>query len=107
MAAFATSCAVNPPLNIQENTFLVELVELGASQHDIALSVHRNDLLGILTHEEVLAEDYVIEDTTGTEDVADWLRFCGHVFDVDDLGGNVARSTAAYEEVVRIIGYCG
>lgn len=105
-AAFATSSSTSPPLHILKTTFLVQLIELRTSQHDIALSVHCDDLLRILTHKEMLAEDYVVKDAAGTEDIAYWLGFCRHVFDVDDLGGHVPRGTATDEEVVGVIGNC-
>ena len=73
MAAFATSFSINQPLHNRITTFLIELIEFRASQHDIAFSVHRDDLLSIFTHEEMLAEDYIVEDAAGTEDVADRL----------------------------------
>ena len=82
---------------------MVELVELGAGQHDVALSVHRDDLLRVFAHEEVLAEDYVVEDAANAEDVRDRLRFCGHVFDVYDFRSHVAGSAATYKEVVRVV----
>jgi len=52
---------------------LVEFVELWSCEHDIALSVHGDDFLSVFAHEEVLAEDDVVEDAAGAEDVADWV----------------------------------
>jgi hypothetical protein len=51
----------------------------------------------------MLTENYVVEDTTCTEYITDGMRFCTHVFDVDDLGSHVAGSAAAYEQVVGIV----
>jgi hypothetical protein len=59
--------------------------------------------LSVFTHEKMLTENYVVEDTTCTEDIADRVRFRTHVFDVDDFGSHVSRSTAAYEKVVGIV----
>lgn len=86
-------------------TFLVEFVVLWPSEGDITLPVHRDDLLGVLAHEEMLAEDDVIEDATCTEDVTDRVGFGVHVLDVDDLRGHVPRSTATHEQVVRVISH--
>lgn len=82
---------------MQLGTFLVEFIELRASQCDIAFSIHRYDFLCVFSHEEVLAEYDVVENATSTEDIADGLRFSCHVLDVYDLGCHIARSTATYE----------
>jgi hypothetical protein len=52
---------------------LVEFIELGPSQHNVAFTVHGDDLLSILAHEKVLAKDDVVEDAADTEDIANGL----------------------------------
>ena len=86
-------------------TFLVEFVVLRPSEGDITLPVHRYDLLGVLAHEEMLAEDDVIEDATRTEDVTDRMGFGIHVLDVYYLRSYIARSTATHEQVVRVVSH--
>jgi hypothetical protein len=78
-------------------TLLVELIELGASQHNVALAVHGDDLLSILAHEKVLAEDNVVKDAADTEDIANGMRLSGHVLDVDDLRSDVAGRATSHK----------
>lgn len=59
----------------ERTTLLVEFIEFWAGQHDITLSVHRDNFLRILAHEEMLAEDYIVEDAANAEDIADGMRF--------------------------------
>lgn len=84
---------------------MIQLIELRSRQDYIALSVHGNDLLSVFAHEEMLAEDDVVEDAADTENVTDWLGLRGHIFDVDDLGGHVAWCSASDEEVIGVVGY--
>lgn len=85
---------------------MIQLIKLRSRQDYIALSVHGNDLLRVFAHEEMLAEDDVVEDAADTENVTDWLGLCGHIFDVYDLWGYVAWCSASNEEVIGVIGYC-
>ena len=56
----------------QIDFFSIQLVELWASKNQITFSIHCNDLLASFSHKKMLSKDYVIEDTTSTENIADW-----------------------------------
>lgn len=53
----------------------------------------------------MLAEDYVVENATCTENVTDRMRLCAHVLNVYDFRRHIAWSTASNEQIVWIVSY--
>jgi hypothetical protein len=42
-----------------------------------------------------------MEDQTQTEDIADWIIFSFHVFNINDFWSNIPWSSASYEQILR------
>ena len=53
----------------------------------------------------MLTENYVVKDAPNTEHITDWMRFCRHVLDVDDLWCDIPWSSASYEQVIWIVSH--
>ena len=54
----------------------------------------------------MFAENDIVEDAASTENITNRMWFSGHVFDIYDLRGNIAWSTATNEEIVRVVCDC-
>jgi len=54
----------------------------------------------------MFTENDIVKDASHTKNVTNWMGLCGHVLDIYDLRSYIPWSSAPYEKVIRIIGYC-
>jgi len=51
----------------------------------------------------MLAENDIVEDAPNTEDIADGLRLCWHILNIDDFWSDVTRCPTSDKEIVGVI----
>ena len=79
------------------------MAELIAEEAHHSCSILAEHFFVSVAGKGALADQKEVEDEPQTEDITDWFVFSRHVLDVDDLWSNVARSTAAHEQVLRFL----
>jgi len=82
----------------------VEFFVLVAFESDVAGSVLRKHLVVGLSRESTHSQQQNVEYQPQAENVADWIILGLHVFDVDDLGSDVAWGAAPDEEILVAVG---
>jgi hypothetical protein len=103
---FAAFFSANRPLNQRKVTFFIQFIKLGPGQYNITLSVHSYNFLSVFTHKEMFAKNYIIKDASRAENIAYWVRFGRHVFNIYDLRRHISWSSTSHKKIVRIISNC-
>ena len=70
---------------------------------EIAGSILGEDFIILFAVKYRVSKQEIMEDDTSWKDIADWLTFSVHVFNVDDLWRYKARSSTSHEQVLLFI----
>lgn len=55
----------------------------------------------------MFTENDVIKDASNTKNIADWMRFGRHVFNVNNLRSDISWSATSNKQIIGIVGYRG
>jgi hypothetical protein len=105
-AVFVIFSLINQPLNNTIFTFLVKFIEFRTGKHDIALSVHCNNLLCIFTHKKMFTKYYVVKNTSCAENIADSTGLCCHIFYIYYLRGYITGCSTSHKKIIWLVCYC-